>query len=123
MEEARTLRKMTSYADILSVATKSRCFGEEVAYTSRTLPRLRRVRAGKSVVVTASAIAVTRKDRRHWHIRCRKALKCEHCCLSNLSSSLNVECRPSINFENSKDRSSILDRYRELASFCKLYVH
>lgn len=62
-EYGRTLRMMTSYADILSVATNKRCFGDDVEYTSRTLPLFNRVSPGKSVVVSASAIVIQRKQK------------------------------------------------------------
>ena len=57
----RTFRNITSYAEIRSVATNRRWSGEEVAYTSRTFPFERSLRAGKFVVVRA-AIRAGSKD-------------------------------------------------------------
>lgn len=55
-ESRRTFFRITSYALIRSVATKSSASGSDVAYTSRTFPWDTRVRPLSAVEVTAMVI-------------------------------------------------------------------
>lgn len=71
----RTLRKITSYADIRSVATKSKWSGEEVVKISRTLPFESKSKPGRSVLMRADIFVLSKvpigldEENRMWQSR------------------------------------------------------